>query len=135
MKPIDKIRTLIHDRFGNNQAEFSRAIGRSPAQVNQWLSGYRNPDVKVCRLIERALGLDVDSLMDDSVNIYSIEDSTCELIEELPAVYELTTSDSPEIVEITQIARQMDDIGRGMLLREARAILKERFDTGKREAG
>lgn len=33
---------LINDRYGGNQAEFAKAIGKSPSQVNQWLTGVRN---------------------------------------------------------------------------------------------
>lgn len=42
MNRVDRIKNLIADRFNGNQAEFSRAINKAPAQINQWLNGYRN---------------------------------------------------------------------------------------------
>ncbi len=51
------LRALIHDRFDGNQTEFARAIKRSPAQVNQWLSGHRKLGDGGARTIELALGL------------------------------------------------------------------------------
>lgn len=57
------LKTLIDQRFGGNQAAFSRAIGRSPSQINQWLTGHRNLDVKGCRLIEKALKLPADYMI------------------------------------------------------------------------
>lgn len=52
-----KLRALIQARFGGNQAEFACAIKRSPAQVNQWLSGHRAIGDAGARIIELALGL------------------------------------------------------------------------------
>jgi len=48
---------LIKERFGGNQAEFARAIRKSPAQVNQWVSGHRNLGDAGARHIEITLGL------------------------------------------------------------------------------
>ena len=48
---------LIGTRFDGRQAEFARAIGRAPAQVNQWLRQRRNIGEAAARHIERELGL------------------------------------------------------------------------------
>ncbi|WP_245911185.1 LexA family transcriptional regulator [Neisseria iguanae] len=55
MTRIDRIKNLIKDEFGDNQAEFARAIKKAPAQVNQWLNGYRNIGDGVARNIEEIL--------------------------------------------------------------------------------
>lgn len=57
MNRVDRIKNLIADRFNGNQAEFSRAINKAPAQINQWLNGYRNIGDGVAAQIETALGL------------------------------------------------------------------------------
>jgi len=51
------IETLINTSFGGNQAAFGRAIGKSPGQVNQWLTGYRSVGDGVARHIEMVLDL------------------------------------------------------------------------------
>ncbi|OEY66820.1 LexA family transcriptional regulator [Marinobacter sp. X15-166B] len=51
------LRALIDEKYGGNQADFARAIGRSPASVWQWLNGHRNIGEKVAREIERKLRL------------------------------------------------------------------------------
>lgn len=48
---------LIQTRFGGKQADFARAIGKSPAQVHQWLSGIRNFGDASARHVELTLGL------------------------------------------------------------------------------
>ncbi len=57
MNRVDRIKNLIAGRFNGNQAEFSRAINKAPAQINQWLNGYRNIGDGVAAQIETALGL------------------------------------------------------------------------------
>ncbi|WP_273702974.1 S24 family peptidase [Candidatus Accumulibacter vicinus] len=54
---MTKLRALIQSRFGGNQAAFAAAIKRSPAQVNQWLSGHRAIGDAGARIIELALDL------------------------------------------------------------------------------
>lgn len=51
------LRDLIDTRFDGNQAEFARAIKKSPAQVNQWLTGHRNLGDAGARHIELVLNL------------------------------------------------------------------------------
>ena len=57
MKRIDRISTLIDDRYGGSQAAFARAISKSPAQVHQWLTGNRSVGDGMARHIEMTLGL------------------------------------------------------------------------------
>jgi len=52
-----KLLHLIQSRFGGNQANFAGAIKRSPAQVNQWLTGHRAIGDGGARIIELALDL------------------------------------------------------------------------------
>lgn len=58
MTPLDKLKALIAAKpFCGKQVDFARAINRSPAQVNQWLSGYRKFDLKGQQIIENELGI------------------------------------------------------------------------------
>lgn len=51
------LKNLIDERFAGNQADFARAIGKSPAQVNQWIRGIRNFGGASARHTEMKLGL------------------------------------------------------------------------------
>lgn len=53
------LKRLIDERFGGNQADFARSIKRQPAQVNQWLTGYRAIGDAGARNIELAIGLPI----------------------------------------------------------------------------
>lgn len=55
MDRVSELKKIIDSRFGGSQAEFARAIGRSPSSVWQWLSGHRNVGEKAARDIERRL--------------------------------------------------------------------------------
>lgn len=55
----EQLKSLIDARFGGVQADFARAIKRSPAQVNQWLSGHRLLGDAGARHIEITLGLPI----------------------------------------------------------------------------
>ncbi len=57
MDRIQQLRELIKNQFHNNQAEFARAIDRSPSQVHQLLSGRRNLGDAIARHIEMTLEL------------------------------------------------------------------------------
>lgn len=48
---------LIDTRFEGNQAAFARAIGRQPAQINQYIKGRRQLGIEVKMHIEQKLGL------------------------------------------------------------------------------
>ena len=58
------LQRLVDTRFDGSQAEFARAIKRSPAQVNQWFSGHRKLGDAGARHIELTLGL-VPGYFDD----------------------------------------------------------------------
>ena len=51
------LKALIKDAFDGSQAEFARAIKKSTAQVNQWVSGYRALGDAGARHIEITLNL------------------------------------------------------------------------------
>jgi transcriptional regulator with XRE-family HTH domain len=53
------LQELLDTRFDGSQVDFARAIMRSPAQVNHWLSGYRRLGDGSARYIERVLGLPI----------------------------------------------------------------------------
>ncbi len=57
MSRLENLRNLISEKFGGRQAAFAAAINRSPAQVNQWLTGVRRLGDGTCRVVESALGL------------------------------------------------------------------------------
>nr|DAS68567.1 MAG TPA: Repressor protein CI [Caudoviricetes sp.] len=57
MSRLDKVKELIEKRFNGSQAEFARAIEKAPAQVNQWLNGYRNIGNGAAAQIEDSLSL------------------------------------------------------------------------------
>lgn len=68
MTRLDKVKLLINEKFGGNQTDFSRAIKKSPAQINQWLNGYRNIGDAAALNIEKALGLP-QGFLDGAVNM------------------------------------------------------------------
>jgi hypothetical protein len=49
---------LLNQLFAGNQANFAKAIKRSPAQVNHWLTGHRSLGDAGARHIELTLGLE-----------------------------------------------------------------------------
>lgn len=57
MSRLEKVKELIENRFNGSQAEFARAIGKAPAQVNQWMNGYRNIGTGAAAHIEATLSL------------------------------------------------------------------------------
>lgn len=57
---------LIDKQFNGSQAEFSDAAKKNPTQVNHWISGHRNPNGDTCREVERALGLPLNYLDQES---------------------------------------------------------------------
>lgn len=63
-----KLKVLVDKGFGGNQAKFAKAIKRSPAQVNHWLTGHRNLGDAGARHIEIALMLGI-GFFDDKVEI------------------------------------------------------------------
>ena len=62
MSRLDTVKKLINDKFDGNQADFARAIQKAPAQVNQWLNGYRNIGDAVALHIEKSLNLPIGFL-------------------------------------------------------------------------
>lgn len=57
MTRLDKVLHLIRTRFDGNQAEFARAIKRSPSQVHHWIAGIKNVGDGTARNIEVSLQL------------------------------------------------------------------------------
>lgn len=57
MTRLDILKALIKDRFGDRKAEFAQAIGKSPSQVSQLLSGHRKIGDATVRNIEIQLNL------------------------------------------------------------------------------
>ena len=115
MTSTDVLKTLIEGRFDGNQAAFARAIGRSPSQVNQWLTGHRRLDVKGCRLIEKALGLATDYMLG----------------EPSPTAKNHKTQPSRALVQrLSDIADTINDRGLMYLIGKAEEVAKvEPFDT------
>jgi SOS-response transcriptional repressor LexA len=57
MNDVARLFDLIESRFKGNQAAFARAIGRQPAQINQYLKGRRQLGIEAKMHIEQSLGL------------------------------------------------------------------------------
>ena len=61
-KRLAAVKMLIAENFNGNQTEFARAINKSPAQVNQWINGYRQIGDAIAVHIEKALNLPIGEL-------------------------------------------------------------------------
>ena len=57
MNRVDRLKTLITEQFGGSQKEFSKAVGKNPAQISHWLNGVRAIGDGVAAQIETALDL------------------------------------------------------------------------------
>ena len=57
MNDLERLQALIDQNYAGNQAAFARAIGRQPAQVNQYLKGRRQLGIEAKLHIEQALQL------------------------------------------------------------------------------
>ena len=68
MTRIEKVRMLIDRHYNGRQKNFAQAIGKPPAQVNQWLTGFRNLGNGLAAHIEKTLGLPAGWLDDDPVD-------------------------------------------------------------------
>jgi len=68
MNRREALKRLIDERFEGKQADFARAINRSPSLVWQCLSGHRNIGEKLAREIESKLRLKKGWLDTDSNN-------------------------------------------------------------------
>ena len=66
-KRLAAVKTLIAENFNGNQTEFARAINKSPAQVNQWMNGYRQIGDAVAVHIEKTLELPIGMLDGDPI--------------------------------------------------------------------
>lgn len=107
MAPKDLLRKLIDDRYGGNQAAFSRAIKRQAAQVNQWLTGYRKLDTKGQRHIETMLGLPA-GYMSGEVR-YTIQPQA-------PLTAEEPRHARPLVQQVCDMAEQINDAGLNQLI-------------------
>lgn len=56
-KRAELLKIIIDTRFGGVQSDFARAIGKSPSQVNQWITGYRALGNGAASQIEKKLHL------------------------------------------------------------------------------
>ena len=57
MNYAKQLKKLQDGMFNGRQADLARQIGKSPAQLNQWLNGYRNLSDGMALKIEKQLGL------------------------------------------------------------------------------
>lgn len=80
MNRVDKVKLLIDERFNGNQADFARAVKKAPAQVNQWLNGYRNIGDAVTLHIETALGLPVGWIDGSDATIPKAPESNAKIL-------------------------------------------------------
>ena len=62
---LHRLRQLIQEQFGGNQTAFSRAVGKAPAQIGQYVREERGIGERVARHIEGVFCLP-DGWMDQS---------------------------------------------------------------------
>lgn len=108
------LKELIAQRFHGNQAEFARAIKRSPGQVNQWLTGHRALGDAGARIIEQALQLGA-GYFDKPVSYARAGN-----------ILAMTVQDPPVPTEIDKVVAMMqatDGIGRAMALAAVKVAL------------
>jgi DNA-binding transcriptional regulator YdaS (Cro superfamily) len=115
MSPADILRTLITADYGGSQAQFARAIGRSPSQVNQWLTGHRKLDIKGSRHIEEKLRLPVGYFQ-------GAQATANKVAETLPPPYIHENETTRKIIALLDAT---DEAGRGIALHVVRQALKE----------
>ena len=115
MNPKDILRKLIAERYEGNQAAFSRAIKRQPAQVNQWLTGYRKLDTKGQRHIETELGLPAG---------YMSGEPEYEVAKKTTAAMEPPKHFRPLVQAVCDLAEQIDDAGLRNLIDIAECLLR-----------
>ena len=96
MTPREILKALIDERFGGNQSAFARAVGRTAPQINQYLSGYRNLDVKFSRLMEQKLMLPEGYFLGES-NPYEIGSQDQQFINRIQQ--EVARYDVPEVIK------------------------------------
>lgn len=114
MNRILLMKSLIADRFAGSQAEFAKAIGRSPSQVNQWLSGHRKIGDAGARTIEVALQLPRGYF--DRIVSYAQKGRALSASLQEPG----PQSDIDQVIELMQAT---DDRGRAMALAAVRVAL------------
>jgi hypothetical protein len=115
MKSSDILRALIDERYAGNQAAFARAVGRQPAQIHQYLSGYRTLDIKASRIFEDKLCLPVGYFQGATENVHAIA-------EPLPVPYIHPNETTRRIIALLD---ETDEAGRGVALHAASQALKE----------
>lgn len=71
----DKILYLINNSFNGSQVKFAKAIKRSPAQVNQWITNRRTVGDALALHIERTLNLPSGWLAKEEDNKIKINQS------------------------------------------------------------
>lgn len=108
------LKALIADRFNGNQTHFAKAIKRSPAQVNQWLTGHRALGDAGARTIELALNLPPGYF--DQPLTYARRGA-------LMAMHVAEPGDDYVIDEVVSLLRATDHTGRVMALGAVRAAL------------
>lgn len=108
------LKQLIADRFGGNQSAMAKAIGRSPAQINQWLTGHRQIGDAGARTIELALNLPPGYF--DIPMTYAKRGAALATVMEEPG-------EDWIINQVVTMMRETDAGGRMMVLGAARAAL------------
>lgn len=128
MKPHEILENLIAEKFGGNQAAFSRVIERSPSQVNQWLSGYRKLDTKGQRHIEKKIGLPPDFFLGRSADKTTASPS-CNVVNQDVAPY----FSRALVHSVCEIAEKIDDTGLKELIQFAQCLAQSRpFKPGQK---
>ena len=116
------LKQLIETRFRGSQTAFAKAIKRSPAQVNQWISGHRALGDAGARTIELALHLPPGYF--DQPLTYARRGA-------LMAMELTEPGDETVIAEVVALMRATDERGRLLVLGAARAVLADHWTRDK----
>lgn len=111
----DNLTRLITARFGGSQAAFAARIGRSPAQVSQWIKGRRNISDDTRDLIEASCGAPgwLDTLPTSPAN--AISSATVGEIGQAAVVGPSLAQALPVVLEALARAPQRDKLRTALL--------------------
>ena len=118
-----KLLRLIDQHCAGNKKAFAQKIGRSPAQLSQWVSGHRAIGDAGARIIETALNLPQgyfdDNFVQSATDLYAAEP----VAQPYAAVVKIPKKTDPLIAEVISIMENTDATGRAMALAAIKVAL------------
>jgi transcriptional regulator with XRE-family HTH domain len=73
------------------------AVGRSPSQINQWLSGHRKLDIKGSRLMEEKLGLPAGYFQRATLTYTTAQNSDAKFVHQIQQ--EVARYEVPDVIK------------------------------------